>query len=183
MNRPITCLAAVLTISGAVAAFAQDAAPPPPMTPSAMADMAKSPGAYITAAGQSDKFEVTEGKLASKMGSSPKVRAFGQKMVTDHTKSTMQVMMAAKMSGLPKMPPPVLRPDQQDMVAQLKSATGPAFDSMYLQQQMQSHQQALMVQQNYAQHGTNKDLKMAATKIVPVVKSHIAMLQGMGSGM
>ncbi len=183
MHRKMTCLAAVLSLSGVAVAYAQDAAPPPPMTPSAMADMAKSPGAYITAAGQSDKFEVTEGKLAAKMGSTAKVRAFGHKMVTDHTKSTLQVMTAAKMSHLPKMPPPALRPDQQDMVAQLTAASGPAFDSLYVQQQMQSHQAALMVQQNYAQHGTNKDLKMVATKIVPVVKAHIAMLQGMGSAM
>ncbi len=183
MGRGLFCLAAVLSLSAAGVVCAQDAAPPPPMTPSAMADMAKSPGAYITAAGQSDKFEVTEGKLAETMGASPKVRAFGRKMVMDHTKSTKQVMAAAMMSGLPKMPPPALRPDQQDMVAQLKSASGPAFDSMYIQQQMQSHQQALMVQQNYAQNGTNSHLKMTAAKIVPVVQEHISMLQSMGSGM
>ena len=88
-------------------------------------DMANSPGAYVTAAGQSDKFEIMEGKLAVKMGSSDKVRAFGHKMITDHTKSTMKVMAAAKKSGLPKMPPPMLRPDQQDMVAQLKGRLRP----------------------------------------------------------
>ena len=148
-----------------------------------MADMAKSPGAYVTAAGQSDKFEITEGKLAETMGSSPKVKAFGRKMVTDHTKSTMQVMKAAMASGLPKMPPPVLRPDQQDMVSQLKATSGSAFDQMYIQQQTDSHQQALMVQQNYAMHGTAPALKAAAKKIVPVVKMHISMLQGMSSGM
>ncbi|WP_174300122.1 DUF4142 domain-containing protein [Caulobacter sp. S45] len=169
-------------MSAASLALAQDA-PPPPMTPSAMADMAKSPGAYVTAAGQSDKFEITEGRLAAQMGSSDKVRAFGQKMITDHTKSTMKVMAAAKMSGLPKMPPPALRPDQQDMVAQLKAASGPAFDSLYIQQQMQSHQQALMVQQNYAKHGADMHLKMVAMKTVPVVQEHISMLQNMGSGM
>ncbi len=183
MGRVLSCLAAALSVSGAGVVYAQTSASPPPMSPSAMMDMAKSPGGYITAAGQSDKFEVTEGQRAATMGSTAKVRAFGHKMVTDHTKSTMKVMAAAKMSGLPKMPPPVLRPDQQDMVAQLKATSGPAFDTLYIQQQMQSHQQALMVQQNYAQHGTDKDLKMVAMKIVPVVKDHIAMLQSMSSGM
>ena len=153
------------------------------MGPAAMADMAMSPAAYVTAAGQSDKFEVTEGKLAENMGSSAKVRAFGHKMVADHTKSTRQVMAAARSSGLPPMPPPMLRPDQQDMIAQLKAASGPAFDSLYLQQQMQSHQQALMVQQNYAQNGTAPALKMTASQIVPVVQEHISMLQSIGSSM
>ena len=183
MRRGLVYLAAALSLAGASAGHAQDPATPPPMTPDAMADMAKSPGAYVTAAGQSDKFEVTEGKLAETMGSSGKVRAFGHKMVADHTKSTKQVMKAAMMSGLPKMPPPALRPDQQDMVAQLKAASGPAFDQLYVQQQMQSHQQALMVQQNYAKHGSKKALKMTAAKIVPVVEEHISMLQGMSSGM
>ena len=182
MGRKLSCLAAALILSGAGVAYAQDASPPP-MGPNAMADMANSPGAYVTAAGQSDKFEIMEGKLAVKMGASEKVRAFGHKMITDHTKSTMKVMAAAKKSGLPKMPPPMLRPDQQDMVAQLKAVSGPAFDSLYVQQQMQSHQQALMLQQNYAQNGTDKHLKMVATKIVPVVQEHISMLQSMGSGM
>ena len=91
--------------------------------------------------------------------------------------------MAAKASGLPKMPPPVLRPDQQAMVAQLKMASGPAFDQLYVQQQTQSHQQALMVQHNYAEHGTAPALKMTAKNIVPVVKEHLSMLQGLSSGM
>ena len=182
MRNKFLGLAAIVAMSAAGVVHAQDAAPPP-MGPQAMMDMAKSPGAYVTAAGESDKFEITEGKLAETMGSTAKVRAFGRKMVTDHTKSTMQVLAAAKMSGLPKMQPPVLRPDQQDMVAQLKATSGPAFDQMFVQQQMQSHQQALMVQQNYAQHGTDRDLKMAAMKIVPVVEHHIAMLQSMNSGM
>ena len=173
--------AAALVLSATGVVYAQDAAPPP-MGPTAMKDMAKSPGAYVTAAGQSDKFEITEGKLAQTMGSTAKVRAFGRKMVADHTKSTMEVMQAAQMSGLPTTPPPVLRPDQQDMVAQLKATSGPAFDQMYIQQQMQSHQQALEVQQNYAMHGGDKQLKMAAMKIVPVVKMHIALLQNLSSG-
>ncbi len=183
MRREFTGLAAVLLLSGTGVAYAQQPMAMSKTSPTAMADMAKSPTSYITAAGESDKFEITEGKLATTMGSSPKIRAFGQKMIADHTESTMLVLKAAKMSGLPKMQPPVLRPAQQDMVAKLKATSGPAFDQMYLQQQMQAHQQALTVQQNYAEHGTNKDLKMAATKIVPVVQQHIAMLQSLSSGM
>ena len=180
MRKQAACIAALLALTSS-AALAQSSAPPPPMGPKAMADMAKSPGAYVTAAGESDKFEITEGQMAETMATSPQIKAFGQKMVRDHTKSTAKVMMAAKVSGLPRMPPPVLRPDQQDMVAQLKMASGPAFDQLYVQQQTESHQQALMVQQNYAEHGTAPALKAAAKKIVPVVKDHLSMLQSLSS--
>ncbi len=181
MRGQSACIAALLALTSG-AALAQSVAPPPPMGPKAMADMAKSPGAYVTAAGESDKFEIMEGQLAETMATNPKLKSFGQKMVSDHTKSTREVLMAAKASGLPKMPAPVLRPDQQDMVAQLKMASGPAFDQLFVQQQTQSHQQALLVQQNYAEHGTAPALKTAAKKIVPVVKEHLSMLQGLSSG-
>ena len=183
MRCHIACIAAVAALTASAANSQDMTASTPPMGPKAMADMAKSPGAYVTAAGESDKFEITEGKLAQTMGSSPKVKAFGQKMVMDHTKSTKEVLKAAMASGLPKMPAPVLRPDQQDMVAKLKMTSGQAFDQLYIQQQMQSHQQALMVQQDYAMHGTAPALKATAMKIVPVVKEHISMLQNMSSGM
>lgn len=188
MRRQIAFVAAGLLLTGSSLAYAQTNMAPAGMagsrmSPSAMADMAKSPTSYITAAGESDKFEITEGKLAETMATSPKVKAFAAKMVHDHTESTMMVLKAAKMSGLPKMQPAVLRPAQQDMVAKLKMASGPAFDQLYIQQQMQAHQKALMVQQNYAENGTNRDLKMAAKKIVPVVQEHISLLQGLQSGM
>ena len=146
-----------------------------------MGDM--SPAAYVMAAGQSDQFEIKEGQLAETMGTSTKVKAFGKKMVHDHTKSTKMVTMAAGESGLPPMPPPPLSPDQQQMMASLKATSGPDFDKLYVQQQMQSHQQALQLQQAYAQTGGDSNLKMTATKIVPVVQEHIDMLQRMQSMM
>ena len=148
-----------------------------------MADMASSPTAYVTAAGQSDQFEIQEGQLAQSMGKSADVRKFGARMIKDHTKSTDMVMKAAMKSGMPAMPPPPLRPDQQQMLAQLQATSGSGFDRLYLQQQMQSHQQALMLQQAYAQNGSDPNLKTAATKIVPVVQMHISMLQSMQASM
>ena len=121
--------------------------------------------------------------MAESMAKSSKVRAFGRRMVKDHTDSTQQVMAAAQASGMPPMAPPPLTADQQQMIAQLQSTSGADFDRTYVQQQMQSHQQALAVQQGYAQNGSDPNLKMAAGKIVPVVEHHIQMLQGLQSGM
>ena len=139
--------------------------------------------AYVTAAGQSDQFEIQEGKLAERMGHSAKVRAFGRQMVEDHMKSTQQVMAAAQTSGMPEMPPPPLTSDQQQMIAQLQASSGADFDRTYVQQQMQSHQMALALQQGYAQSGTDPNLKGTAMKIVPVVEHHIQELQTMQSAM
>ena len=167
------------TLVCAGAAQAQDAS----TSGQAMPGGASATMAYVTAAGQSDQFEIQEGKLAERMGQSRKVRAFGKQMVEDHTKSTSMVMMAAQSSGMPQMPPPPLTSDQQQMLAQLQATSGAAFDRTYIQQQMQSHQQALATQQGYAQSGTDPNLKMTAAKIVPVVEHHIQELQTLQSAM
>ena len=177
--RTLVCAVAALMATGAVAAYAQDASNADQAAPGAnTATMA-----YVTAAGQSDQFEIQEGKLAQRMGQSRKVRACGKQMVEDHTKSTGMVMAAAQTSGLPQMPPPPLTSEQQQMLAQLQATSGATFDRTYVQQQMQSHQQALAVQQGDAQSGTDPNLKMTAVKIVPVVQHHIQMLQTMQSAM
>lgn len=177
--RGLVCATAALVAVGATAAYAQDASPSGQM----MAGGSSDAMTYVTAAGQSDQFEVQEGKMAESMAKSSKVRAFGRRMVKDHTDSTQQVMAAARASGMPPMAPPPLTADQQQMIAQLQSTSGADFDRTYVQQQMQSHQQALAVQQGYAQNGSDPNLKTVAGKIVPVVEHHIQMLQGLQSGM
>jgi putative membrane protein len=177
--RGLTCAIAALAMSGAVAAYAQDASTSEQAGPATQ----NSAMSYVTAAGQSDQFEIQEGKLAASMGQSPKVRAFGKQMIADHTKSTHMVMAAALQSGLPETPPPPLRPDQQQMVAQLQSASGPAFDRMYIQQQLQSHREALALQQSYSKTGTDPNLRGTAIKIVPVVQHHLGELESMQTGM
>ena len=169
------------TIAAAAALLAAGAAHAQMSGSSAMGSSsasAMSTSDYLTAAAQSDMFEMQEGQLAQSMGKSAKVKAFGKEMVKDHTKSTQEVMAAASKSGLSPTPP-ALRPDQQQMIATLQATSGAQFDSTYIQQQMQSHQEALQVQQGYAQGGSDPNLKAAATKITPVVQKHIRMLQSM----
>ncbi len=141
---------------------------------------AMSPTDYVTAAGQSDQFEIQEGQLAQSQGKSAKVKAFGKEMITDHTKSTAMVVAAAQKAGLSPSTP-ALRSDQQQMLSQLQAASGDDFDRLYIQQQTQSHQEALQLQQGYAQNGDSKPLKAVAAKITPVVQKHLTMLQQMNS--
>ena len=150
--------------------------------PSMASTAALSPDDYVMQAGASDLFEKTSSKLV--LGSKdPKVRQFAQQMIKDHTTSTNQVKAAA-MKDQVKVMPPKLNSMQADMVAQLRAATGTARDQLYMQQQAQSHQMALQLQQGYAANGSATNLKAAAAGIVPVVQNHIAMLgSGSTSGM
>ena len=132
---------------------------------------------YIMAASQSDEFEMQEGRMAENQAKSVKLRKFGAMMVKDHAKTTNTLHDAIMKSGMSVPPPPPLRPDQMQMVAQLQPLNGADFDKAYLAQQMQSHQEALMVQSNYARNGDTPAITGAASKAVPIVQAHIAMLQ------
>lgn len=134
---------------------------------------------FITAASQSDLFEIEEGKMAQKMGSTAGVRQFGSKMVRDHTKTTATLHKAITKAGMAVPPPPPLRPDQEQMISQLQGMSGADFDKAYLTQQVQSHQEALALQSSYAKMGDVPTLKTAAHSAVPIVSMHLKMAQKM----
>ena len=131
---------------------------------------------FVTAASQSDMFEITEGKMARTMGS-PAVRRFAARMVRVHRKTTANLHAAIRKAGMTVPPPPVLRPDQQQMLGQLQGLSGPAFDKAYLTQQVQSHREAIQLESDYAKSGDVPALRTAAKGAVPIVTMHLKMAQ------
>ncbi len=138
---------------------------------------------FITMASQSDEFEIQEGRMAQSMGHSSAVRQFGAKMVRDHTMTTNNLHKAIMKAGLDVPPPPPLKPQQTQMVAQLQGLSGAAFDKAYLQQQIQSHQEALALQQGYSKNGDVPAIKAASAKTVPIVQRHLDMAMQMQQAM
>ena len=133
---------------------------------------------YVATAGASDLYEIRSSQTVLKTTQDPKIRAFAQQMIADHTKSTAQVKAAAAKSRV-KAPPPMLNPLQTELVAELDAESGPARDARYVAEQKASHNQALAVQKAYATDGTAPALKAAAGGIVPVVQNHVEMLKTM----
>lgn len=148
-----------------VAASAQMAAPMPAST-------------YVAKAGAGDLFERESSALVMGSTKNPKLKSFTKMMIADHMASTKDVKAAAMKAGLTPKPPMLDAAQQRDM-AELKAASATRRDALYITQQKAAHQQALMLQQNYAKNGSAQPLKMAAAKIVPVVEHHIAELNAM----
>lgn len=136
------------------------------------------PAEYVMTAGASDLYEITSSQVLLETTQDPKLRAFAQMMITDHTKSTADVKAAAARSRVKAMPPK-LTPLQQELVTELRAEQGTARDAAYVAQQKASHGQALNVQKAYAMEGTAPALKAAAATIVPVVEHHIMELKSM----
>ncbi|MGI4880389.1 MAG: DUF4142 domain-containing protein [Janthinobacterium lividum] len=133
---------------------------------------------YVAKAGASDLYEINSSKLVLDTSHDDSLKTFAQMMVDDHTKSTADVVAAAKSSGM-NPAPPKLMPKQAAMIASLQKASGKSRDSLYKKQQVAAHQQALTLQQSYATNGTDPNLKAAAGNIVPVVEHHLSQVKQM----
>jgi putative membrane protein len=132
---------------------------------------------YLAMAGSSDQFEIQSSQLALQVSQNPAVRNMANMLIADHTRSTQMLMAAAQSAGLTP-PPPALLPPHQAMLDQLRAAgSGPAFDQAFQQIQLQAHQEALALHQNYSAQGDVAALRTTAGQIVPVIQMHIQHAQ------
>jgi putative membrane protein len=171
---------AILFGGAALLAACSHTAPPPPVAAVAVDpnNPLFAPG-YMSMAGSSDQFEIQSGQLALQMSQNAAVRNIANMMIADHTRSTQMVMAAAQSAGLTP-PPPAILPQHQALLDQERAAgMGPAFDMAFQQIQIQAHQQALQLHQNYAASGDVPALRTVAGQIVPVVQMHLNALQSL----
>jgi putative membrane protein len=85
--------------------------------------------------------------------------------------TTQQLTAAATAAGTP--PSPSLMPMQAEMISQLQGENGAGFDQLYLRQQVQAHEMALALHQNYARNGDTPTLRTVAQAAVPIVRQHL----------
>lgn len=128
---------------------------------------------YVAKAGAGDLYEIQSSQIAARRAHDPRVREFAAMLVTDHQRTTEQVLAAARASGL-RPGPAMLEPAQRQMIRQLERAPAARFDRLYLSQQIPAHRQALMLHQRYARSGDSPALRRVASGAVPVVQAHLA---------
>ena len=168
-------LVAVALLAGAPAAFAQsndtnsDAVGP--MVTANKVDTQT----FVTTVPNANMFEIASSKLAQEKSASADVKAFADGMIKDHTKvaedfkaalSQGQTTASIKPTG------PALQPKEQQMLDELKAATGKAFDTKYIKMQMDAHTQAVALFSTYANSGDDPAMKEFAKKTLPVLKMH-----------
>jgi putative membrane protein len=126
---------------------------------------------FVVAAAQSDAYEREAGHIAARKARSSAVRRFGQMMASAHARTTRTLKAALQREGR-RAPPPAMSPEQDRMIADLRGA-GRSFDSMYVDQQIQAHEQALSLLQDYARSGDDRQLRRVASNTIPLVREHL----------
>src|ERR1700722_17181352 len=116
---------------------------------------------FLAMAAQSDQNEIALSQLAEQKATNPAVKAFAEKMVTEHTKMTESMKPFADSWGL--TPPSGPDADHQKELDKLNGLSGADFDKEYVSQMVTDHTKALSAFTSEAKD--TKDVKFRAAVI------------------
>ena len=134
---------------------------------------------FADAAAKSDAFEIAASTLALTNASSAKVKAFANDMIKAHTASTAAIKAAAAKASPSITPDATLTGEQNDDLADLAKLKGADFDKAYIDGQIDAHDDALELMEDFAKDGDVAPLKTAAAEIAPIVKGHLDMARAL----
>jgi len=140
-----------------------------------MAAVSSADKEFLSGAAQGGLAEVELGQLALQKGTSPQVKQFAQRMVTDHTQANSELMQLGKSQNL-NLSAAVDAKHKSDL-ERLRGMSGTAFDTTYMQHMVQDHQKDVADFEKQAQSGSDPALKSFAQKYLPVLPQHLQMAQ------
>ena len=119
--------------------------------------------------------EVQLGLLAVQKAESPEVKAFGQKMVTDHSALNEDLRPIADTLGV-MLPKKISKEDQAEY-DKLSGLSGVDFDTEYLTFMVKDHHQDLREFREEVANTSEPLLKEAVTKGAAVIREHKMMVE------
>jgi len=140
-----------------------------------------------TQANQDEKFlrdaaaggmmEVELGHMAAERAASAEVKAFGQRMITDHGKANQQLMQIASGKGMTLARDlPAHLQAERDHLARL---SGAEFDRMYMQHVLQDHRKDVAEFEKQAEKGTDAALRTFAQQTLPTLREHLTLAESL----
>ena len=96
---------------------------------------------FVTKAGMGGLAEVQAGTLALQKATNPDVKAFTQRMVTDHSKANAELAQFATAKGLALATE--LDADHKAAADHLASLSGAEFDKAFMQHMVEDHEKAV----------------------------------------
>lgn len=123
---------------------------------------------FVTRATASGQAEVEFSKLALEKSQDVNIRAFAQRMVTDHGRASAELAALAKSKGLKASAPTA---EQRAALESLRQKMGKAFDVAYGKQMVEDHDEAVSL---FSAAGTLDDKELAAwaSKLLPTLTNH-----------
>jgi putative membrane protein len=123
--------------------------------------------------------EVELGKIAVSNASSPRVKAFGEMMVKDHTEANNNLKAIA--SSLNIALPDSVGNDMKKDIDQIKMKKGKAFDKAYVDMMVDDHKKDIAEFRKCADDCSDSTVKSFAANTLPVLEKHLDSIQAIAS--
>jgi putative membrane protein len=128
---------------------------------------------FLQKAAEGGTAEVQLGKLAVEKASAEDVKAFGQKMVDDHTQLNNEMSPIAESKGV-ALPRKMSKADQAEY-DKLGTLSGEAFDKEYIAYMVKDHHADLREFRMAAANTNDPDLKVALDNAAKMIREHMVM--------
>lgn len=177
---PLAFSAALLL--GAAAAPAQTASAPSGTAATATATapaagsrpVDRSDRKFVDHAAQGGMAEVELGKLAQQRAADPQVKAFGERMVQDHSKANDELLRIANQKGIPA---PAMDHSHQSDADKLAKKSGADFDKAYMKHMLNDHKKDVKMFEKTAKSAKDPDIKDFAARTLPTLQAHLQQAQ------
>jgi putative membrane protein len=124
-----------------------------------------------------NQVDIDAGKLAAARSRTADVKAFAQRMVTDHTgvnQSAVELVTRLKVTPEDNPTSQSLKAGGADNIKALKKLKGAAFDKAYVDHEIAYHQQVLdAIDQTLIPSASNAELKALLVKVRPAFVAHL----------
>lgn len=130
---------------------------------------------FMKEAASGGLMEVALGKIAAEKGSHQRVKEFGKRMQTDHSKANAQLKKIASSKGvdLPTQP----SGEHKSTMDKLAKLSGAEFDREYMEAMVDDHKEDIEKFQTQADKGKDPDVKKFASENLPILKKHLELAQ------
>lgn len=129
--------------------------------------------AFVKRASAANMAEVKLGRLAVSRGTNSMVKAFGQRMVHDHTAANKRLSVIARAQSLAisSRPSPTVRKQYRKM----ETLFDAAFDHAYAKKAVQDHRAAIGLFETEIAQGNNLAVRHYAEQTLPTLKEHLRL--------
>jgi putative membrane protein len=125
---------------------------------------------YLVDAAEVDMKEIELGKLAQKSANAD-IKALGQMMVDEHTKSSAATKALAAKKNITL--PPSLTEKGQEAFKDLNDKTGADFDKKYAEMMVDGHEKTIEKMEKASEKATDEEVRMWAANMLPTLRKHL----------
>jgi len=126
---------------------------------------------FLRRAAQGNMFGLESSRIAVDQATRQDVQSFARRMINDHEQLEEELRQAAGGFDLPQQ----LSQQQEDDLAQLEDLDGERFDRRYVSYLVRGHVDLVNLFQDYAQDGSNQQLRSFAEETHPRLNEHLNM--------